>query len=150
MRAERQDHTLQPTALVNEAFLRLTRDSQLQPESKTHFFGIAARVMRQILIQHAREKAAQKRGGGAVQVTLGDDIAADRGQTVDVMDLHKALDDLTRLDPRQVRIVELRYFAGMSVQEVASELELSPATVKREWSTAKAWLFRRLRDDRTE
>lgn len=150
MRAERRDHTLQPTALVNEAFLELSRGRSIRPESKTHFFGIAAHLMRQILIQHAREKAALKRGGAAVQVELDDAMAVERGMSVDALDLHQALEELTELDPRQARIVELRYFAGMKVGEVASELGLSPATVKREWTTAKAWLFRRLRHDREE
>lgn len=146
MRRERTGHTLQPTALVHEAFLRLAGDQHVAAENKTHFFGIAANVMRQILIQHARQRHAAKRGGGGVRVTLDEGLAQAEPKQVDAIDLEGALARLAELDPRQARIVELRFYGGLGIEEIAADLEISPATVKREWATAKAWLYRRLHD----
>jgi RNA polymerase sigma factor (TIGR02999 family) len=145
MRREDAGHTLQPTALVNEAYMRLVDQRQAEWQNRSQFYGIAAQLMRRILIDHAREHLAAKRGGGAKQVTLsGIDAAADSDDAIEVLALHDALERLTVLDERQAKIVELRYFAGLSVEEAAEALEISPATVKREWATARAWLKREL------
>ena len=141
MRREREGHTLEPTALVNEAYIRLVDQHDVRWASRGHFFAIAAQAMRRVLVDHARGHGAAKRGGGAERVTLSG-IAAGEAERVDVdvLWLHEALERLARLDERQARVVELRYFAGMSVEEVAEVLGISPATVKREWSTARLWL----------
>jgi RNA polymerase sigma factor (TIGR02999 family) len=144
MRRERPGRTLQTTALVHEAYLRLLKDASLSFESRAHFLGIAARAMREILIEHARARAARKRGGGAVRLTLDDLTAPVPSPPVDVIALDEALERLARLDERHARVVELRYFGGMSVEETAAALGLSPATVKRAWTLARAWLFREL------
>ena len=141
MRREREGHTLEPTALVNEAYIRLVDQHAVRWASRGHFFAIAAQAMRRVLVDHARGHVAAKRGGGAERVTLsGVAAGGDERVGVDVLWLHEALERLARLDARQARVVELRYFAGMSVDEVAEVLEISPATVKREWSTARLWL----------
>lgn len=143
MRGEREDHTLQPTALVNEAYLRLARDSR-QWQSRGHFFAAAAEAMRRILIEHARQRNADKRGGRRERVTLAD-VAADTPMgDVDLLELDEALRTLQQDDPRVAAVVNLRFFAGLSVQETAKLLETSPATVKRDWTYAKAWLRERL------
>lgn len=141
MRRERDGHTLEPTALVNEAYLRLVDQRDVRWASRGHFFAIAAQAMRRVLVDHARGHVAAKRGGGAERVTLSGlpDARADR-PTIDVLWLNDALEQLASLDARQAQVVELRYFAGMSVEEVAEVLEISPATVKREWATARLWL----------
>ena len=141
MRREREGHTLEPAALVNEAYIRLVDQHDVRWASRGHFFAIAAQAMRRVLVDHARGHGAAKRGGGAERVTLSG-IAAGAAERVDVdvLWLHEALERLARLDERQARVVELRYFAGMSVEEVAEVLGISPATVKREWSTARLWL----------
>lgn len=144
LRRERPGHTLQPTALIHESFLRLLSGAPKDWEGKAHFYGIAARVMRQVLVEHARRHRAGKRGGSAVRVSLDEGIAAAPGRVVDFEDLDEALEDLGRLDERQARVVELRFFAGLGIEETAAALGLSPATVKREWATARAWLHRRL------
>ena len=144
LRRERREHTLQPTALVNEAYLRLFGDDPVAWQNRDHFFGIAARVMRQILVDHARAHQAVKRQGEAVRVTLDDRVGVTRPIDCDVLSVNAALEELARLDDRQARIVELRYFAGMSEQEVAAVMSLSRATIAREWQTARAWLFKRL------
>jgi RNA polymerase sigma factor (TIGR02999 family) len=144
MRHERPGRTLQTTALVHEAYLRLLKDASLSFESRAHFLGIAARAMREILIEHARARSARKRGGGAIRLTLDDAVAAVSSPPVDVMALHEALERLARLDERHARVVELRYFGGLSVEESAAALGISPATVKRAWTLARAWLFREL------
>lgn len=144
LRRERRDHTLQPTALVHEAYLKLFADDPVAWQNRVHFFGIAARVMRQILIDHARARQADKRGGACVRVAMEDQVAASRPVDCDVLALHEVLDQLARLDARQAEIVELRYFGGLSEQEVAAVMSLSRATVTREWQTARAWLYRRL------
>jgi RNA polymerase sigma factor (TIGR02999 family) len=139
---ERTDHTLQSTALVHEAYLRLAGQNSPQWQNRAHFFGIAAHVMRQILVEYARGRGAAKRGGQAVTLTL-DDAASYLQQTeVDVVALDKALAELSELDPQQGRIVELRFFAGLTIEDTSEVLGISPATVKRDWVTARAWLFR--------
>ncbi len=140
LRRERINHTLQPTALVHEAFLRLIDQSQVNWENRAHFFGCAARLMRQILINHAEARRAAKRGGEAERVSLNDvdQFAVEQG--IDLVALNEALKNLERIDPPQGQIVELRYFSGLTIEEIAEVMGISPATVKREWSTARAWL----------
>jgi RNA polymerase sigma factor (TIGR02999 family) len=141
---ERHDHTLQPTALVHEAYLRLFGEDAVAWQNRNHFYGIAARVMRQVLVDHARAHRAVKRAGAVVRVALDDQIGATRPVDWDVLALNEAVDELGRLDPRQAQIVEFRYFGGMTEQEVAALMSLSRATVTREWQTARAWLHRRM------
>jgi RNA polymerase sigma factor (TIGR02999 family) len=145
LRRERQNHTLQPTALVNEAFLKLV-DQKVQWQNRAHFFGVAAQAMRRILIDHARTHQRVKRGGVAPKVTLDDAMIAAEERSIDVLALDEALERLAALDERQARVVELRFFAGLSVEETAEVMKISPATVKREWSMAKAWLHAELSD----
>ncbi len=144
MRHEKPGRTLQTTALVHEAYLRLLKDASLSFESRAHFLGIAARAMREILIERARARVAQKRGGQAVRVTLDDVTARTPSPSIDVLALDEALQRLARLDERHARVVELRYFGGLSVEETAAAMGLSPATVKRAWTLARAWLFKEL------
>lgn len=141
---ERRDHTLQPTALVHEAFLRLVDQRRIQWQGRAHFLALAATLMRQLLISHARQHRAAKRGGGGPRVTLLEGDLAVEERDVDLLDLDRALAALAVLDPRQARVVELRYFGGMTVEETAEVLEVSPATVKLDWSLARAWLLREL------
>lgn len=148
MRRERPGRTLQTTALVHEAYLRLLKDASLSFENRAHFLGIAARAMREILIEHARGRGARKRGGGSVRITLDDVVAPVAQPSIDVLALDEALQRLARLDKRHARVVELRYFGGLSVEETAAALELSPATVKRAWTVARAWLYRELTGQR--
>jgi RNA polymerase sigma factor (TIGR02999 family) len=141
MRSERSNHTLQPTALVHEAFLRLTDSAALEWESRAHFFAAAARVMRNVLVDHARARAADKRGGGQTRCTLDEaGLAASTPLAVDVVAVHEALGRLEALDPKLARIVEMRFFAGMTVPEIAEVVGSSRATIEREWATARAWL----------
>ena len=144
LRRERPDHTLQPTALVNEAYMRLVDQSAVQWQNRAHFFGIAAQIMRRILVDHARMHKAEKRGSGVNPTVLDEalDIAANR--QLDFVDVDDALKTLAELDARQARIVELRFFGGLSIEETAEVTQLSPATIKREWSSARAWLRREL------
>jgi RNA polymerase sigma factor (TIGR02999 family) len=142
LRRERSDHTLQSTALVHEAYMRLAGGSAPQWQNRAHFFGIAARLMRQILVEHARGHDAEKRGGHALTLTLDDAVAPLQQTNVDVIALDKALADLSKLDAQQSRIVELRFFAGLTIEDTSEVLGISPATVKRDWVTARAWLFR--------
>lgn len=147
LQRERPNHTLEPTALVHEAYLRLLGEEGTTWENRAHFFGIAARLMRQILINHAEARNAARRGGGAIKLSL---TSADRrsgDSDMDLIALDDALKALSRLDARQAQIVEMRFFGGLSVEETAAVLDLSPATIKREWSTARAWLRREI--DRT-
>ena len=148
LRHENEGHTLQPTALVHEAWLRLGGQSGARWESRTQFFAIAAQMMRRVLLDHARTRHAQKRGAGAVQVSLGDaDRNAQPGEEPDVLDVIALDDALARLaimDPRKARLVELRYFAGLSTPEAAAALGVSTATVAREWAVARMWLRREL------
>ncbi|HVE77426.1 MAG TPA: sigma-70 family RNA polymerase sigma factor [Gemmatimonadaceae bacterium] len=152
MRRETSDHTLQATALVHEAYLRLVDQRRVDWRNRAHFFGVAAQVMRRILVDHARSRRAAKRGGGVQRLTLGDALedpgrrgapgAVDAG--LDVLALHEALERLAVLDPDQARLVELRYFGGLTVEQTADALGISPATVKREWAIARGWLRREL------
>lgn len=145
MRREREGHTLDATALVHEAYLRLVDQQRVQWASRGHFFAIAAQAMRRVLVDHARGHVAAKRGGGAERVTLSGIAAGQSEQAeIDVLWLNEALEQLAALDARQSKVVELRYFAGMSVEEVADVMSISPATVKREWATARVWLAHRL------
>ena len=144
LRHERPDHTLQPTALVHEAFVRLVGQEHVAWQNRAHFFGIAAQMMRRILVDHARAHRAAKRPGAALRVAWDDRVGSTQPRDCELLLLDQALDDLSTRDPRQGRIVELRYFGGMSEQEVAEVLSISRATVTREWHTAKAWLYRRL------
>jgi len=141
---ERGSHTLQPTALVHETFLRLVDQRSARWQNRAQFYAVAARLMRRILVDHARGRAAAKRGGDAVRVTLetGEETAA--SPVTDILALHESLDRLASQDERQARVVELRYFGGLSVEEVASVLEVSEITVKRDWAMARAWLYREL------
>ncbi|MCB1033801.1 MAG: sigma-70 family RNA polymerase sigma factor [Acidobacteria bacterium] len=141
---ESSGHTLQATALVHEAYLRLVDQQQVQWQNRAHFFGVAAQMMRRILVDHARRRKAEKRGGEVQRLSLDEARDAGVSTDLDLLDLDQALTELADFDPEQSRIVELRFFAGLKVPEVAEVLSISPATVKREWSTAKAWLFRRL------
>jgi RNA polymerase sigma factor (TIGR02999 family) len=144
LRRERSDHTLQSTALVHEAFLRMVDQQAVEWQSRAHFFGIAARIIRQILVDHARARRAQKRGGDALTLPLDEALAMPERKNVDLVALDDALTALARLDERQAKVVELRFFAGLSIEETAEALRTSAATVKRDWVVAKAWLLREL------
>lgn len=150
LRREATGHTLSTTALVHEAYLRLVDQSRARVESRAHFYGVAARVMRQILVDHARSRGAAKRGGHSGEamrlVTLGDADAATGEPAAQVLAVHEALDRLAVLDPEQARLVELRYFAGLTIAETAATLGVSPATANRQWAVASAWLRRELED----
>jgi RNA polymerase sigma factor (TIGR02999 family) len=144
LRAERRGHTLQPTALVHEAYLRMVDVSRIDWRGKTHFFALAARQMRRILVEHARARGAAKRGGGARAVTLEDHVAVDSGTPDDLLALDEALSRLAEIDPRRARVAELKLFAGLSVEELAVQVEMSERTVKDDWRVARAWLLREL------
>ena len=144
LRGERTGHTLQPTALAHEAYLRLVGQRDFPWQNRAHFLGVAARAMRGILVDHARRRKAQKRGGGQAPITLDASMMVAGGPPVGFDDLDRALDDLARLSERQARVVELRYFGGLSIEETAEVLGIAPATVKRDWSVARAWLYREL------
>jgi RNA polymerase sigma-70 factor (ECF subfamily) len=144
MARERRDHTLQATALVNEAFLRLTEARRVRWQDRAHFLGISARLMRRVLVDHARARGYRKRGGGAERVTLVEGLVASPEPALDVVALDRALDALAAIDVRKSRVIELRYFAGLSVEETAEVLHVSPDTVKRDWRLAKLWLLREL------
>jgi RNA polymerase sigma factor (TIGR02999 family) len=143
MHGERAHHTLQTTALVNEAYLRLTDLTRMQWRDRAHFFAMAATLMRRVLVDHARDRARDKRGGGVVFTTL-QDVQMATPSTIDALALDEALDRLAAIDPLHPRIVELRYFAGLTIEETAEALCISPATVKREWTWARAWLYHQL------
>jgi len=142
LKRERDGHTLQSTALVHEAFLRLVNQHDVQWQGRAHFFGIAAQMIRRILVDHARAQRAAKRGAGAVRIELGEELAVAQQRDLDLIALDDALERLATMDGRQSRIVELRFFAGLSVEDTADVMGISTATVKREWSSARAWLFR--------
>ena len=151
LRRERDAQSMQPTALVHEVYLRMLRDKPMLFQNRAHFCAIAATAMRRILVERARARHALKRGGPAPRVTLDESLAGDPasagnsgGAGVDVLALNQALERLEQLDPARARIVELRYFGGLSVEETAAELGMSPATVKRHWTVARAWLAREL------
>ena len=145
MRRERADHTLQTTALVHEAYLKLVRQESPNWQGRAQFFGIAAQLMRRILIDHARRHLREKRGGTQVVLPLDEAFAFSPEHSEDLLKLDEALDRLSKLDPRQSRIVELRFFGGLSVEETSKFLSVSPITVKRDWAVAKVWLYGELR-----
>lgn len=140
LRRERPDHTLQSAALVHEAYVRLAGKESLECQNRVHFFGVAARLMREILVDHARSRAAGKRGGGVSDITLNEALGIPQQQNVDIIRLDDALRSLALLDERQCRIVELRFFAGLSIEDTSEALGISAATVSREWTTARVWL----------
>jgi RNA polymerase sigma factor (TIGR02999 family) len=144
MRRERRGHTLQTTALVNEAFLRLTNARAVGWQDRAHFLGIAARLMRRVLVDYARARGYRKRGGGACRVTLDEGLVASPEPRFDVVALDRALEALAAVDARKTRVIELRFFGGLSVEETAEVLHVSPDTVKRDWRLAKLWLLREL------
>jgi RNA polymerase sigma factor (TIGR02999 family) len=147
LRRERPGHTLQSTALVHEAFVRLTGNAPPQWEDRAHFFAIAARLMRQILVEYARSRSAGKRGGDAIKLAIDSVEVPGQSPGLDIVALDDALKDLARIDPQQSRVVELRFFSGLSIEDTAEVLGISESTVKRDWNTARVWLFRAL--DRT-
>ncbi len=144
---ERADHTLQATALVHEAYLRLVDQTRVNWQNRAHFFGISAEIMRRILVDYARGQKAEKRGGNVEKLSLDAAISVSDEMDVDLVALDDALADLTRLDPRQGHIVELRFFGGLTLEETAEVLSLSRSTVEREWLMAKAWLYKSLTSD---
>lgn len=147
LKREQAGHTLQTTALIHEAYVRLVDQRNVQWQNRAHFFGIAAQLMRRILVDHARTRKRVKRGGSDVRVSLGEVNVAGRGPDLDVVALDEALNRLAKIDEQQSRVVELRFFSGLTVEETAEAMGISPATVKRDWSMAKAWLHRELSGD---
>ncbi len=145
MRQERPDHTLQATALVNEAYLRLVDQSRVSWRNRAHFIGVAARLMRRVLVDHARQRAARKRGGPDLRLTLAEDVAAPDKRSVDLVALDAALEKLAALEPRQARVVELRFFGGLTREETAEALDVAAVTVKRDWVAARAFLYREMK-----
>jgi len=144
MKRERGGHTLQTTALVNEAYLRLIDQTQVRWQNRAHFFGISARLMRHILVEHARSHARLKRGGGALRVSLDEAAVVSEGRAAEILALDEALASLEAVDPRRCQVVELRYFSGLNNEETAEALGISPNTVVRDWNMAKAWLRREI------
>ena len=144
MGAERPDHTLQTTALVNEAYLRLADQTNLRWQNRAHFFAVAARAMRRILVSYARSQRAEKRGGGAVKMELDEAALVSPEESKEIIDLHEALERLATLDSRKAQVVELKYFGGLNYDEMAEVLKISPVTVRRDWKFARAWLYKEL------
>jgi RNA polymerase sigma factor (TIGR02999 family) len=144
LRRERPGHTLQTTALINEAYLRFVDQKTMKWQNRAQFFGIASQLMRRILVDHARAKHRAKRGGSDIRVSLTEAMALSSNQEIDLVELDEALNRLAEIDEQQSKIVELRFFSGLSVEETAAALNISPATVKRDWSMAKAWLHREI------
>ena len=144
LRRERPHHTLQATALANEAYLKLIDLSEVTWQDRAHFFAVAAQVMRHILVDYARQQGAEKRGGGLQKLTLEAAVSLASERDLDLLALDEALAQLARFDPQQSQVVELRFFGGLSIEETAAVMGLSPATIKREWTLAKAWLHQRL------
>ena len=145
--SQRADHTLQSTALVHEAYLRLVGRTSVHWENRVHFFAVAAQLMRRILVDHARKQNAAKRGGGYITLTLDESVAPPRKRAVDLLALDDALTELAALDSRQSQIVELRFFGGLSIEDSSHLLGISQATVKREWATARTWLYEQMSHD---
>ena len=143
---ERRGHTLQATAIVHEAYIRMVEDNGVRWQSRTHFIGTLAHMMRRILVDHARQRNADKRGGSAHSVTLVEAEAASAERSPDLVKLDETLDELSQVDPRKAKIVELRFFGGLTIEETADFLDTSPATVIRQWRRARAWLYGRLRN----
>src|SRR4029079_7453604 len=146
MLGQRADHTLQTTALVNEAYLRLTSQTNPSWQIRAHFFAVAARAMRQILVNYAKSNQAQKRGGGALKVQLDEAAIVSPAESKEIVDLHEALERLATLDSRKAQVVELKYFGGLNYDEMAEVLKISPVTVRRDWRFAKAWLYTQLQN----
>lgn len=144
LRRERSDHTLQPTALVNEVYLRLFDQRRVGWQNRAQFFGVAAQMMRRILVSHARSRHAAKRGGSDQRITLQDELAATEQRDVNLLALDDALSKLETIDPEKSKLVELRFFSGLTVPETAEVMSISPRTVDRQWQTAKAWLYREI------
>jgi len=144
MEGQRPDHTLQTTALVDEAYLRMADQTKPSWQNRAHFFAVAARAMRQILVNYARSKRAQKRGGGALKVELDEAAVVSPEQSQAIVDLHEALERLGTLDSRKARVVELKYFGGLNHDEIAEVMKISAVTVRRDWVFAKAWLYNEL------
>ena len=144
MRAERSDHTLQTTALVNEAYLRLADQTNQRWQNRAHFFAVAARAMRQILVSYARSQRSQKRGGGALKVDLDEAALVSPEESQEIVDLHEALEQLSALDSRKAQVVELKYFGGLNYDEIAEVLKISRITARRDWEFAKLWLYTEL------
>src|SRR6478735_3438790 len=145
MKGERPDHTLQTTALVNEAYLRLADQTNQRWQNRAHFFAVAARAMRQILVNYARAQRSEKRGGGALKMELDEAAIVSPEQSKAIVDLHEALERLGTLDTRKARVVELKYFGGLNHDEIAEVMKISTVTVRRDWVFAKAWLYDELR-----
>lgn len=143
LRRERPDHTLQATALVHEVYLRLVNQTQASPRDRAHFFAVAATAIRRVLVDHARSHGADKRGGGRERVSIQDTPSTDR-DPLELLSLDDALSRLAAFDPRKSRVVELKFFAGLEIAEIAAALDVSHATVERDWSVARAWLYREL------
>lgn len=148
MRQEPSDHTLQATGLVNEAYLRLIDVNRVHWQNRSHFLAVASTTMRRILVEFARQRHRQKRGGDAVRVTIDDAMEIPQDKSADLVALSDALSTLATFDPRMSQVVELRFFGGLTVQEAAEVLNVSPETVNRDWKTAKVWLLRELRQDK--
>jgi RNA polymerase sigma factor (TIGR02999 family) len=148
LRKERSDHTLQPTALVHEAYLKLVDISHVEWQDRAHFFAVAAQVMRHILVDHARARRTDKRGGEVQRIALDEAISFSKEPDVDLLSLDESLKQLATFDEQQARIVELKFFGGLTIEEIAEVLKISPATVKREWTMAKAWLHKRITGDK--
>jgi RNA polymerase sigma factor (TIGR02999 family) len=146
MEGERPDHTLQTTALVNEAYLCLADQTNPHWQNRAHFFAIAARAMRQILVSYARGQRSQKRGGGALKIELDETALVSPEESKEIIDLHEALERLATLDSRKAQVVELKYFGGLNYDEMAEVLKISPVTVRRDWRFAKAWLYTELQN----
>ena len=144
LRRENNAETLQSTALVNEAYLRLVKQHSAEWQSRSQFYGVAAQIMRRIIVDHAREQQAPKRGGPAGQLSLDQALMVPAPHAIDVISLDHALNELSIFDARKARLVEMRYFGGMSVEDTAVAMSISPTTVKREWAMARAWLYRKL------
>jgi RNA polymerase sigma factor (TIGR02999 family) len=144
---QRRDHTLQTTALVNEAYLRLADQTNPRWQNRAHFFAVAARAMRQILVSYARTQQAQKRGGGAFKVDFDEAVLVSPEQSKQIVELHEALEQLSALDSRKAQIVELKYFGGLNYDEIAEVLKISRITVRRDWEFARVWLYTELRNE---
>src|SRR5436189_1837599 len=144
MEGQRPNHTLQTTALVNEAYLRLADQTNPRWQNRAHFFAVAARAMRQILVSYARSQQAQKRGGGALKIDLDEAALVSPEESKEIVDLHEALETLATLDSRKAQVVELKYFGGLNYDEMAEVLKISPVTVRRDWRFAKVWLYKEL------
>lgn len=147
---EEREHTLQSAALVNETYLRLVDQERVQWRNRAHFFAISARMMRRILVDHARQRRAEKRGGALPRLSLDESAGVAKRMDLDLVALDQALEDLSKLDPQQARVIELRFFGGLTIEEISETLDISAATVTRDWVTAKAWLFAQLKNSKID